>query len=100
VWLSAATGKGLDLLQQAISELLGQDMVEQNLDISPTQGRLRAALYKLGAVVDEQHTEDGVAHLQIRLARADWNRLMVAEGLNDRTIGLEREDWWSEPEVI
>jgi hypothetical protein len=50
--------------------------------------------------VDEQHTEDGVAHLQIRLARADWNRLMVAEGLNDRTIGLEREDWWSEPEVI
>jgi GTP-binding protein HflX len=100
VWLSAVTGEGLDLLQQAISELLGQDMVEQNLDISPTQGRLRAALYKLGAVVDEQHTEDGVAHLQIRLARADWNRLMVAEGLNDRTIGLEREDWWSEPQVI
>ncbi|MCL4110185.1 UNVERIFIED_CONTAM: hypothetical protein GTU68_026705 [Idotea baltica] len=100
VWLSAATGEGLDLLQQAIAELLGQDMVEQSLSISPTQGRLRAALYKLGAVVDEEHTEDGVAHLQIRLARADWNRLMVAEGLNDRTIGLESEDWWSETEVI
>ena len=100
VWLSAGTGQGIELLQLAIAELLGEDMIEQTLDIEPNQGRLRAALYKLGAVAGEQHTEDGVAHLDIRLARADWNRLMVAEGLNDRTIGLEREDWWSDTEVI
>ena len=42
----------------------------------PSQGSLRAALYRLGAVESENYSDDGVAHLQVRLPRADWNRLM------------------------
>jgi GTPase len=76
VWLSAATGAGVDLLLQAVSELVGQDMVNEELDLSPEQGSLRAALYRLGAVESENYSDDGVAHLQVRLPRADWNRLM------------------------
>jgi GTP-binding protein HflX len=76
VWLSAATGDGCDLLLQAIAELVGQDMVSETLDLEPDQGGLRAALYDLGAVEKEDYTEDGVAHLSVRLPRADWNRLM------------------------
>ncbi len=95
VWVSAATGAGVDLLQQAITELLAHDMVEQQLDLSPSQGRLRAALYKLGAVSSEEHGEDGVAHLNVRLARADWNRLMVTEGIGGREI-VDEESWWLE----
>lgn len=76
VWLSATTGAGCDLLLQAISELVGQDMVTEELHIEPNQGGLRAALYDLGAVETEDYTEDGVAHLSVRLPRADWNRLM------------------------
>jgi len=75
VWLSAATGAGTELLLQAISELVGKDMINEVVDIGPAQGGLRAALYRLGAVESEQYGEDGVAHLSVRLPRADWNRL-------------------------
>jgi GTP-binding protein HflX len=76
VWLSAATGAGADLLLQAISELVGEDMVAEELHLEPDQGSLRAALYRLGAVEAENYGDDGVAHLSVRLPRADWNRLM------------------------
>lgn len=76
VWLSAATGAGRDLLLKAISELVGDDMVEEALQLEPGQGGLRAALYRLGAVAAEHYGDDGVAHLNVRLPRADWNRLM------------------------
>ncbi len=76
VWLSATTGAGADLLRQAISELVGEDMVEEELHLEPDQGSLRAALYRLGAVETENYSDDGVAHLSVRLPRADWNRLM------------------------
>jgi GTP-binding protein HflX len=75
VWVSAATGDGTDLLLQAVAELVGRDMVYERLDIGPDQGSLRAALYRLGAVESEDYSEDGVAHLQVKLPRADWNRL-------------------------
>jgi GTP-binding protein HflX len=76
VWLSATTGAGADLLRQAISELVGEDMVAEELHLEPDQGSLRAALYRLGAVETENYSDDGVAHLSVRLPRADWNRLM------------------------
>lgn len=76
VWLSAVTGQGIDLLLEAISELVGQDMVNEELALAPDQGGLRAALYRLGAVEQEEYSEDGMAHLSVRLPRADWNRLM------------------------
>jgi GTP-binding protein HflX len=76
VWLSAATGEGCDLLRQALAELVGEDMVTEELTLEPDQGRLRAALHRLGAVEAEDYDEHGVAHLSVRLPRADWNRLM------------------------
>ncbi len=76
VWLSATTGAGTDLLLQAIAELVGRDMVCEELQLEPNQGSLRAAFYSMGAVENEHYDEDGVAHLSVRLPRADWNRLM------------------------
>jgi len=76
VWLSAVTGEGCDLLLEAMAELVGEDMVNEELDLAPDQGRLRAALYRLGAVETEEHRDDGVARLKVRLPKADWNRLM------------------------
>jgi GTPase len=76
VWLSAATGAGIDLLLQAIAELVGQDMVAEELRLDPTQGGLRAAFYNLGAVEAEDYDDNGMACLRVRLPRADWNRLM------------------------
>ena len=71
-----ATGAGTELLLQAVSELLGHDMVSEEVHLEPRQGDLRAAFYNLGAVQQEDYGDDGVAHLRVRLPRADWNRLM------------------------
>ena len=76
VWLSAATGAGVDLLLQAVAELVGQDMVDEELYLDPDQGGLRAAFYSLGAVEREDYDDAGVACLRVHLPRADWNRLM------------------------
>jgi GTP-binding protein HflX len=78
VWVSAATGAGIELLLEAVTELLGEDMVNEELRLAPEQGKLRSALYRLGAVSAEEYGEDGATHLSVRLPRADWNRLMKA----------------------
>lgn len=80
VWLSAADGSGLDAALTAIGELVGGDMVARDLALEPHQGRLRAALYRLGAVRGEHYAADGTAHVQVRLPRAAWERLQAAEG--------------------
>lgn len=95
VWVSAVTGAGMEELQQAMIELLAHDMVDQELKLTPDQGRLRAALYKLGAVCSEEHGEDGMAYLKLRLPRPEWNRLMVTEGIGEREI-VDEEPWWLE----
>lgn len=79
VWLSAVTGEGTDLLLQAITELVGDDLVNEELALGPNQGQLRAALYRLGAVAAEQYSDDGVAHVSVRMPRSDWNRLMAQD---------------------
>src|SRR5690606_13190416 len=88
VWISARTGAGLDLLRSAISELLGEDVVESSLHLSPMQGRLRARLYARGAVRGEHTESNGDVSLDIRLPRHDLTRLLVDEGITGESVGL------------
>ncbi|TES10018.1 ribosome rescue GTPase HflX [Pseudomonas aeruginosa] len=80
VWLSAQTGEGLDLLRQAIAELLGEDLFVGTLRLPQRLGRLRAQLFELGAVQSEAHDEEGCTLLQVRLPRAELNRLASRAG--------------------
>jgi GTP-binding protein HflX len=80
VWVSAQSGAGLELLAQAMAERLAVDVIQESLVLLPTQARLRAQLYELGAVVSEQIAEDGRQQLDIRLQRSDLNRLLKREG--------------------
>ncbi len=59
VWLSAATGVGLDLLRQALGELLGGDRVQSELTLPLTAGRLHARLKAAGAISNETVDEHG-----------------------------------------
>jgi GTP-binding protein HflX len=59
VWLSAATGVGLDLLRQALGELLGGDRVQLSLRLPLTAGRLHARLKAAGAISSETVDEHG-----------------------------------------
>ncbi len=81
VWLSARDGRGLELLRQAIAELLGEDLFAATLRLPQRLGRLRAQLFAAGAVQCEAHDEQGDILLQLRLPRAELNRLVSREGL-------------------
>ncbi|MGH8159490.1 MAG: ribosome rescue GTPase HflX [Rhodanobacter sp.] len=59
VWLSAATGAGLDLLRQALGELLGGERVQSALQLPLTAGRLHARLKAAGAISGETVDEHG-----------------------------------------
>ena len=48
VWLSAQTGDGVPALLEALSERLGQGVVEGAVWLMPHQGNLRAALFDVG----------------------------------------------------
>ncbi|WP_330924416.1 ribosome rescue GTPase HflX [Candidatus Sororendozoicomonas aggregata] len=81
VWLSAATGEGAELLQQAVAELLSEDMFEGSLSLPPSKGRVRSKLYQMGAIQNETYSETGHLILNIRLPRVDFNKLVKQEGL-------------------
>ncbi|MEE3158454.1 MAG: ribosome rescue GTPase HflX [Pseudomonadota bacterium] len=80
VWISARQGRGLDLLAQAIAERLGDDIVQERIQLDYAEARLRAQFYAAGAVLGEQIGEDGRQQLEVRLQRSDFNRLLKREG--------------------
>jgi GTP-binding protein HflX len=81
VWVSARDGRGLELVKQAVAELLGEDLFVGTLQLGQNLGRLRAQLFSLGAVQSEAHDEQGGSLLAIRLPRAELNRLVSREGM-------------------
>jgi len=78
VWLSAQTGLGTELLEQAVAELLGTEMVIAQLLLRPQDGRLRAALYAQQAIAEESFREDGVAVANLRVPKSDLLRILSA----------------------
>ena len=69
VWLSAATGVGIDGLREALGELLGGDRIRAGLELPLTAGRLHARLKAVGAIVGEAVDEHGW-HLDIDAPRS------------------------------
>ncbi len=81
VWVSAVTGEGIDLLLQAISERLGEEIFHKVLDLTPADGNLRAQLYAQGSVVNEAIDERGHIQLEVRLQMKDFKRLLSRLGI-------------------
>lgn len=81
VWLSAREGRGLELLRQAVAELLADDLFVGTLQLPQRLGRLRAQFFELGAVQEEVHDEQGRSLLSVRLPRVELNRLVSREGM-------------------
>ena len=71
VWVSAETGEGLDLLEQALAGLLGQFHQLYTLHLLPYASELRAKLYQRCEVVTEQIRDDGVMILEVKMDQAD-----------------------------
>ena len=75
VYLSAATGEGIDLLVEAVRERLSRALFDEEITLDPHRARLRAALYEIGAVCKEEWEPDGSSRLHVRLPLAEWRRL-------------------------
>jgi GTP-binding protein HflX len=88
VWVSAHTGAGLDLLQNAVNELLSKEVIQHACILEPNQGRLRAQFYEHHAILKESMDEQGNTHLLVRLPKRDLERILQKEG-----IGFEQ--WMS-----
>tara|TARA_R110002012_G_C11594814_1_gene606618 strand:+ start:26 stop:1336 length:1311 start_codon:yes stop_codon:yes gene_type:complete len=97
VWLSAQQGQGLELLHEALSERLANDVIGFSLTLTPEQGKLRAGLHELNAVRDEAFDEHGQSVLDVRLPRRDFNQLMAQLGERANTYlpeALRETDEW------
>ncbi|PJG85168.1 ribosome rescue GTPase HflX [Conservatibacter flavescens] len=75
VYLSAQSGEGIELLLQAIRERLKNNILQRQLRLSPTAGKLRHRLYQLNAIEQESITETGEFILHIRIAELEWKKL-------------------------
>jgi GTPase len=86
VWVSAREGRGLELVGQAIAELLGDDLFVGTLCLEQRFARLRAQFFALGAVQSEEHDEEGRSLLSVRLPRVELNRLVSREGMEPQVF--------------
>lgn len=77
VWISAREGLGIELLEQALTELLSGKIVEHRLSLPPdVQGQFKGLLYKHECVLNESYDELGQTILLIRLPAVEWNKLL------------------------
>jgi len=82
VWLSAVTGEGISLLPEAIGDRLRRKKVNGTIRLKPSQGRLRAVLFDLGAVQSETALESGGWLLELNLGEREFSRLLKRENLS------------------
>ncbi|HSM29738.1 MAG TPA: ribosome rescue GTPase HflX [Woeseiaceae bacterium] len=86
VWLSAATGEGIPLLLDAISDRLRRKTLHRLIHLQPSQGRLRSRLFELGAVLNEQIEEDGGWTLELEMAEQDLKRFVKRENVDPELL--------------
>ena len=79
IWVSAATGAGLDLLRETIALALRPEWVEAQITLGFDQARLRARLFELDAVIGEQVSDSGW-QLRVSVAKRSLDKLCHDEG--------------------
>ena len=86
VWVSALTGEGLDLLNEAMAERVNTDMVHQTLALPAQAGKLHALLFQSGAVNKDDTQETGGWLMDVTLRRSDWESLVKYEAVDQYIV--------------
>ena len=81
VWLSAATGEGVDILMGVITDFLHLEIVSGTVRLTVDQARLRALLYDRATVLDETALEEGGWEMEVEIDRRDYRELQQQERL-------------------
>ncbi|MBL4623149.1 MAG: 50S ribosome-binding GTPase [Immundisolibacteraceae bacterium] len=88
VWVSAQQGDGVELLRQAISELMTGDWRQYQLALPPAAGAMRAKIYEQGRILNESYAENGDWRVEFEMASADYQRMV--SGVEDvAKLGFE-----------
>ncbi len=74
VYLSAATGEGIELLLQAIALLLSERYIDVALKLPPHQAVWRARFHQQHCIVSEQYDAEGNCEVTLRLSESAWQR--------------------------
>jgi GTP-binding protein HflX len=82
VWLSAVTGDGISLLLDAVGRRLRRKKVHGVLRLHASQGRQRALLFDMGAVMQEKPADDGGWILELEMTERDYHRFAKREKLS------------------
>ncbi|WP_166839037.1 ribosome rescue GTPase HflX [Rheinheimera pleomorphica] len=87
VYVSAASGAGLDLLAQAITQLLSERYIDVALSLPPQQAVWRARFHQQHCIAEEHFDAEGNCQLQLRLSEAVWQRCVKqSKGLLENYI--------------
>ncbi|SFM42894.1 GTP-binding protein HflX [Ectothiorhodospira mobilis] len=84
VWLSAATGEGVEALRERLAERFAGAMVSGWLELPPGGGRERAHLFDMDAVQEEQTLESGGWRLRVVLPRRRLDELFRGAGFTPK----------------
>jgi GTP-binding protein HflX len=76
VWVSAQQQKGLELVQEAINDLVGKAVKELTLQIPASAGHYLGQFYKLDVIQQKEYDDLGNCMISVRLLEADWRRLV------------------------
>ena len=91
VWLSAASGQGIDELLGSITDRLSQQRVAGWLTVLPAQGRLRAQLFALNAVLEEVPQDDGSVNLLLDIDAYEFARVAREHDISEDQIVPDNE---------
>ena len=90
VYVSAATGEGLEALRHALAAFCYPDTIEGTLCVPPTHGWLRSQLFELGLVSAEDYDSQGNALLSVTASQADLERIVAQAKLAFDDVLIER----------
>ncbi|GIU28542.1 ribosome rescue GTPase HflX [Shewanella sp. MBTL60-007] len=76
VWVSAQQNKGLELVEEAINQLVGKAVLELTLKIPASAGHYLGQFYKLDVIQQKEYDDLGNCMISVRLLEADWRRLV------------------------
>ncbi len=80
-WVSARESTGLDALTEVVRGVFRAVTVRRRVRLPASAGRLRARLYELGTVLEEQVQDNGDWIIEVEIAPASLERLWRREGL-------------------
>tara|TARA_B000000460_G_scaffold74606_1_gene51614 strand:+ start:1005 stop:2306 length:1302 start_codon:yes stop_codon:yes gene_type:complete len=85
-WISAFQPDDIRLLTEAIQHKLQRRLFNGTINLKQSQGRQRAHLFDLGAVVSENILTDGSWLLEIKMNKNEFRRFVRKEKIDEDTI--------------